>query len=332
VKNEIAEAFDRLLSEQCPPATVSKIEEGQPAEPLWSNLEETGFLDAMVNEQHGGSGLGLADVSELVRLTGRHVLPLPLGETVIARGLMSSKGLRPSSGPIAIAGRLHRASTFLHCDMAIAGVHAQWVLADFDGESRLLRAGEMGSSPLGSLAPAMRWSERQWREAPSLGTQLDLTAIHALVRALQLSGAMAAVLDRSLTYANERQQFGRPIGKFQAIQHDLAVMAEHVYAARMSSEIAARQDGLRFDRLKIAVAKARSSEAAVEVAALAHSVHGAIGFSKEYPLQLWTRRLHVWRQAAGSEAFWHDVLGARLLEEKVGPSLDLLRTLTDQVA
>ena len=332
MKDVIAEAIDRLLAEQCPPDTVAKIEGGQSAETLWSRFEETGFLDAMVTEELGGFGLGLTDVSELIRLTGKYAVPLPLAETVIVRGLLGSRGLKPPSGAIAIAGTLERRDAYLTCDMAIACTHSRWVLGRCDGESRLLQDGELGRrSPLSSLDAPIRWTIQQWHEAPSLGTQFDLTSIHASVRALQLCGAMATVLDRSLAYANERQQFGRPIGKFQAIQHDLAIMAEHASAARMAAELAARQDGLRFDRLKIAVAKARASEAAVEIAALAHSVHGAIGFSREYPLQLWTRRLHAWRQAAGSEAYWHDVLGLALLES-AGPSLDLLRTLTDLAA
>ena len=83
------------------------------------------------------------------------------------------------------------------------------------------------------------------------------------------------------------------------------------------------------DRLRVAVAKARTSEAALEVAALAHSIHGAIGFTEEYDLQLFTRRLHAWRQAAGSESYWHDVLGEELVQRRDGLALDMLRATAD---
>lgn len=329
----ITETVERLFAQQCHTDMVRKIDAGESPEPLWRTIDESGFLDAMAPEESGGCGLGLSDASKLVCLTGKYAVPVPFSETMIARGLLASKSIHPPDGAIAIAGTLERHDAHLHCALAVAGVRAQWILGCYDGETRLLTAGEFGEqSPLSSLDAPVRWPLHQWTEALSIGGETDLTAVHALVRALQLCGAIAAVFDRSLAYANERQQFGRPIGKFQAIQHELAIMAEHVYAARMAAELAARQDGLRFDRLKIAVAKARASEAAAEVAALAHSVHGAIGFSREYPLQLWTRRLHVWRQVAGSEAYWHDVLGEALLDRTSGPCLDLLRAVTDHAA
>lgn len=72
----------------------------------------------------------------------------------------------------------------------------------------------------------------------------------------------------------------------------------------------------------------RCSEAALAVAELAHAIHGAIGFTEEYDLQLFTRRLHAWRQTAGSESYWHDVAGQALLAH-TGLTLDLVRGITD---
>ncbi|WP_262356918.1 acyl-CoA dehydrogenase family protein, partial [Bordetella pertussis] len=65
--------------------------------------------------------------------------------------------------------------------------------------------------------------------------------------------------------------------------------------------------------LPAAIAKARASEAAALAANTAHAVHGAIGVTEEYDLQLYTRRLHGWRLAHGSEAYWHQVVGAALM-------------------
>ena len=121
-----------------------------------------------------------------------------------------------------------------------------------------------------------------------------------------MAGAMQRVLDATLQYANDRVQFGRPIGKFQAIQHQLSVMAEHAFAGAHG-----RANGLRRRRhrgrslLRAAAAKARASEAAELVAAIAHAVHGAIGVTEEFDLQLFTRRLHEWRSRLGSESYWN---------------------------
>ncbi len=157
----------------------------------------------------------------------------------------------------------------------------------------------------------------------------DALALQACLYAAQMAGAMQQVLDMTLHYANQRVQFGRPIGKFQAIQHQLAVMAEQTLAARMAAQIGCASSGLLPDRLRAAIAKARTSEAAVEVAALSHSIHGAIGFTHEFDLQIYTRRLHHWRLGAGSESHWHDVLGAALVDNHAGLALDLIRQTTD---
>ncbi len=154
----------------------------------------------------------------------------------------------------------------------------------------------------------------------------------ACLIAAQMAGAMQRVLEMTLQYANDRQQFGRPIGKFQAIQHQLAVMAEHVMAARMAAQIGCEsalggQGTLEPALMNVAVAKARANEAAVEVAALAHSIFGAIGFTAEHDLQLYTRRLHAWRQSAGTESYWHEVLGRAVLAAPQTLSLDILQTL-----
>lgn len=152
--------------------------------------------------------------------------------------------------------------------------------------------------------------------------------LRACIYAAQLSGAMQTTLAMTLQYASERSQFGRPIGKFQAIQHQLSVMAEHVFAARMAAQMGCRGELRKLQLEGVAVAKARTSEAAHEVAAIAHAIHGAIGFTKEYALQLYTRRLHDWRRVAGSESYWHDVLGHALVSRS-DRALDLVRQVGD---
>ena len=158
---------------------------------------------------------------------------------------------------------------------------------------------------------------------------LEMTACLA---AAQMVGAMQRVLEKTLQFANDRHQFGRPLGKFQAIQHQLAVMAEQVLAARMAAQIGCSAVGNQPDTMNAAIAKARTSEAAVDVVALAHSIHGAIGFTADHDLQLFTRRLHAWRLQAGSESYWHEVLGQAVLNSPLGEigqphTLDILRNI-----
>lgn len=211
------------------------------------------------------------------------------------------------------------------------GRQADWVLAGLAGEVLLLPAASaVRCAPAATaLSAHLAWDAAALAVAPRLPGLPDLALLLACALAAQLAGAMLRVFEQTLQFANQRQQFGRPIGKFQAIQHQLAVMAEQVAAARMAAQIGCQAEGVVPERLRVAAAKARCSEAAAQVAAAAHAIHGAIGFTAELDLQLHTRRLHAWRRAAGSESHWQQVLGAALLDRPAGPALDLLRTITD---
>ena len=248
----LADAFAQLLRSHCTAQTVRAIEAGDrdKADRLWQEIVAAGYPDALLPEAQGGAGLGLRDVFALLLQCGAHALPLPLGETMVARAMLARAGARLPPGPLALA---------------------------------------------------------------SLRTPAETEGIAAVLLAAQMAGAMQRVLEMTLTYANERSQFGKPIGKFQAIQQQLAVMAEQVFAARMAAQMACATSAALPQPLLAALAKARASEAVPTVTAIAHAVHGAIGITAEYDLQLYTRRLHAWRLALGSELYWQRQIGVALL-------------------
>jgi alkylation response protein AidB-like acyl-CoA dehydrogenase len=136
---------------------------------------------------------------------------------------------------------------------------------------------------------------------------------------------MERVLALTVAHANDRVQFGKSIGKFQAIQQQLAVMAEQVFASRMAARIGFASATGTPRALQVAVAKARTSEAAAQVAAIAHAVQGAMGITEEADLQLFTRRLHEWRLADGAESHWNVRIGEGLLSERRGRFAALVR-------
>lgn len=324
------DALAQLFADRCTPQFVRDVEAGQSPAALWALLEDSGFADALVPEENGGAGLSLADAFPLMALCGAYAVPVPLAHTMIARALLAQAGIERAAGSIALATATSSEGGGIRCASAAFGRVADAVLVQSGARVLLLPAAQAESRPgVFPLDADLRWTETQVAQAPCIEGPQDLEAMQACVAAAQLSGALAQTFDRTLRYANERQQFGRPIGKFQAIQHQLSVMAEHVFAARMAAQLGASSPTHTPDRLRVAVAKSRTSEAAVEVAALAHSIHGAIGFTAEYDLQLYTRRLHLWRQAAGSESFWQDVLGEALVDGHAGMALDLVRALTD---
>jgi acyl-CoA dehydrogenase len=139
----------------------------------------------------------------------------------------------------------------------------------------------------------------------------DWRALAATARAAQMAGAMQTLLALSVQYAQERVQFGRPIGKFQAVQQNLAVLAGQAAAATAAAEGAIEAAGRDLSSPLIAAAKIRCGEAAGIGAAIAHQVHGAIGFTQEHSLHHSTRRLWSWRDEFGNEAEWSRALGGR---------------------
>ena len=133
----------------------------------------------------------------------------------------------------------------------------------------------------------------------------------ALFRAAQMAGGMEAALALSTRYANDRVQFGRPIAKFQAIQQQLALLAEQAAAASVAVESAAI--AVAADRPSSALAVAAAKIRAGKVAEIAHQVHGAIGFTHEHSLHRLTRRLWSWRDEFGTESHWSRELGRAVL-------------------
>lgn len=329
-----SDAVRQLLTARCTPQVVRNIEAGQSAQPLWQLIDASGFADALVGEGHGGAGLSLSAVYPVLELCGAFALPVPLAETMLARALLAQAGVAVPLGSIALGYAVPRVESSVDggvvCDAVHGGHVADWVLVTQAAECLLLPVAQAKKSAAGFYLDAMlEWPQGIASAALRFPCRHNVKELQACIYAAQLAGAMQAVFTRTLLYANDRNQFGRPIGKFQAIQHQLSVMAEHAFAARMAAQIGCRSSSFMPERLSVAVAKARTSEAAVEVAALSHSIHGAIGFTQEFDLQLYTRRLHLWRQAGGSESYWHLALGEALVDQHQGLALDLIRNVTD---
>ncbi len=326
MKDVVQDSLSRILADACSPAVVRAIEGGGATEALWRTMEETGFLDALVPEEQGGAGLTLPDMLPMPDLCGRLAMPLPLFETTLLRGFLAAAGHSRPDGSMTLAtGRLLPDGS-ISCQGVPLGKVADHVIVAVEGTMYLLEAAGAKLEPAAFiLDAAMTWPVGRSRQSVKLGA--PARTVQAFIYAAQLGGALAAAFERTLDYANQRQQFGKPIGKFQAIQHHLALMAEQVFSARMAVELSCRVKGLTFDAGRVAVAKARTSEAVVEVSALAHAIHGAIGFTEEYDLQLLTRRMNTWRLAAGSESYWFGELGSLLAEDTGSRSLDFLRAL-----
>jgi alkylation response protein AidB-like acyl-CoA dehydrogenase len=320
--SELLDPFNRLLEDIAAPERVRAIEAGGDAASMWAAFEESGFLDALVAEEKGGAGLSLAETEPLLEALGRHAVPLPVAETMAARALLAGAAVECPPGPIVLATAYEGRTAVV--PIASCARHA---LIECAGEARLM--------PISALSAQATGAQRDGAAVLTLGGTAGpsfpivhggLKAVAAVLRAVAIAGAADRVLQMSIAYANERVQFGKPIGRQQAIQHQLAVMAEQTVAARLAAQIGC-SGGLPPSEEAAAVAKISCSIAAPQVANIAHAVHGAIGISEEYDLQLFTRRLHGLRMADGSESYWARKLGGARLQSASDASVAFVRKI-----
>lgn len=315
-----SDSVERLFAQISTPAAIRAIENGSSPEAMWSEIDKSGFLDALVPESLDGAGLALAQVFPMFLSAGRHAVPLPFAQTMLARAWLASAGVAPPSGPISITGMGVRSDNgAIDIDALPFGRVSAWVLADLGGQAALLPqadASSVSTHGRGGLSASLRWET--W---PSTGIKMPasisgnarLDEMAAASYAALMAGAADRVLAMTLDYANQRSQFGKHIGKFQAIQNQISIMAERTWAARMAAQLACQSTDWIPRPSLAALGKARSSEAAGLIADIAHAVHGAIGVTDDYDLQLYTRRLRVWRLCAGAESYWTGRIGAQLM-------------------
>jgi acyl-CoA dehydrogenase len=335
-ENIVAETATKIFADLADPQTVNSATNGDWKAALWQALVDTGLTLAWVPEDHGGAGAGLAEGFDVLSVAGRFAASVPLAETLLAGWLLARAGVASPAGAMTVLPARPGDRIMLDSSGVLNGrargvpfgQDAQHiaVLADGPGtmsialvEASACRVAE-GRSLAGdalNVVTLERVNPLQIAPAPPHFDQTSLMLMGAVVRSVETAGALEATLELAVRYANERVAFERPIAKFQAIQHSLARLAGEVAAAMTAAGSAA--DAIAhaeaFDDavfLEVAAAKIRSAEAAEEGAAIAHQVHGAIGYTKEHILHRFTLRLLAWRDDFGNESYWAAALGNRV--------------------
>ena len=329
--NIIVDTAARIFADLCEPNTVNAAEEGQWPKALWDALEESGLTLTWVPDTLGGAGAEMIDGFAVLRAAGRANAPVPLAETLMAGWLLAQAGIQAPGGPMTIApinadGRIELTNGALRgrarqVPFARNAGHIV-VLAQQNGAASvaLVPAGAVMTSAGTSLAGEPRDTvsfDGASAAASAPVSDLDmagLVQLGAAMRAQQMAGALEHILDQSVHWSLDRVQFGRPIAKFQAVQHSLAALAGEVAAAGAAADgaaeaIARHGVGNETTEAEVAIAKVRVGEAAGNGAAIAHQVHGAMGFTYEHSLHHATRRLWSWREEFGNETQWAERLG-----------------------
>ncbi len=329
IRDDLLKTVDRLFDEHCSKAVRESAEAGEWPAALWQALEEVGLDRAVLPEQAGGSGLDFEDAMAALRRSAYHGAPVPLAETMLAGRLLAAAGLAVPHGaltvaPVVTGARLSFARNAAGARLSGRARRVPWgnlcahavAVGELEGKDvvALVSTARCARSVEKNLAGEPR-ALLEFDAAPLIAcATLDdararLETEGALLRSVQMAGALERTLEYSLQYANERAQFGRPIAKFQAIQHMLAQLAGQVAAAGAAADAAVEASCLAPDEFAVAVAKSRAGEAAGKGAEIAHQVHGAMGYTREHNLHYSTRRLWSWRDEFGNENYWQGRLG-----------------------
>jgi acyl-CoA dehydrogenase len=332
-ENIVAETAERIFADLADAQTINSDKKGTWKAPLWQALTEAGLPLSWVSEDCAGSGASMAEGFSVLGAAGRFAIAVPLAETMLAGWLLSQAKIASPLGAMTVAPASPKDRITLNADGILSGRARGVPFASEVRHIAVLASGPGGVAIALADAAAIRIepglnlaSENSdtvtfnnvapvaIKPAPEGFDQTSLMLMGAVARSLQIAGALESMLDLSVRYANERVAFEKKISKFQAVQHNLARLAGESAAALAAATSAA--DAIAHSKsfddqvfLEAVSAKVRCSEAAEKGAAIAHQVHGAIGFTIEHILHRYSLRALAWRDDFGNESYWAVQLG-----------------------
>ena len=330
IRNILRESVNRLFSDALDWETLSSIEENGWPEELWRQVTEQGIHLVLADEASGGMQGVWADAYPIIRACGQHAVPLPIPEAIVASWLAQQAGYTLPDGVPGLIPQPLTSKNFTAGKITLGEMVVPW------GRNATYLVG-LSSAQEGSELIVALTKDTSCKEAYNLGLDprdeftsplpilarlpidVEIDVVHwlgAMIRAAQIAGAGATCLELAVNYSCEREQFGKTLSRFQVIQHHLANLAGTMASVdAMSAAAFQTLDRLgmsnqrRDARFEIAAAKCRASEGVDKLTGLSHQVHGAIGFTYEYGLHFFTRKLWAWRAEFGGVAEWGEYLG-----------------------
>jgi acyl-CoA dehydrogenase len=317
---------DRILGQFCTFEAIEQAEKDGWAASIWEPLAEAGMPYVGVSEDAGGVGGALGDALGVVRLVGRHAAPIPFAENGLLAGwLLELAGLKIEhpvttivpgcvgdtvgvDGAVLI-GTAHEVPWARHaqrivllvedqsgCKVAVVDTADARItpLTNLAGEPRDLV--HFDSTPLQALVPVDL-------------SRADLNRRGALARTQMMAGALERMYDLTVAYTADRQQFGRPVSRFQLVQAHLVHLAQDAAMLCLAADAAAKAAESGDAAFEIGAARVIACSAATSATRSAHQAHGAMGMTREYPLHHFSRRLWAWRREFGQEHDWRLEVG-----------------------
>jgi acyl-CoA dehydrogenase len=335
-ENIVAETAEKIFADLADAQTINRDKKGGWKAPLWQALTEAGLPLSWVPEDCGGSGASLAEGFSVLSAAGRFAIAVPLAETMLAGWLLAQAKIASPEGIMTVAPASPKDRITLNADGTLSG-RARGVpfakdarhiavlassnsglsIALVDAANCRIEAGLNLASDGSDTVTFNNTAPVAIKPAPKGFDQDSLMLMGAVARSLQIAGALESMLEISVRYSGERVAFEKKISKFQAVQHNLARLAGETAAAMAAASSAADTiaNASGFDDavfLEATSAKIRCAEAAEKGAAIAHQVHGAIGYTLEHILHRYTMRALAWRDDFGHESYWAVELGKRI--------------------
>ena len=326
LRNMLEDTVDRLFRDLMK-SGIQEDESGGWALDMWGQVEEMGIPNLFLAESDGGFDGNWEDAYVVLNRMGYYSLPLPIAETMLSYKLFAGIKLPVTGRPVSFS---HKANAKMTSDnsgqLRFSGevFNVPWggavshivVACDYDDDNHLVLLSVSDTSEIRTghnIANEPR-DTLCFSDTPVIAhtinsSPIDMFCYGALLRVSQIAGALDSSLRRSIEFANERSQFGRPIARFQAIQHQLALLANEVAAVSCAAMAACRSADIGDAVFEIAAAKLRANRAIGKATSIAHQVHGAIGFTEEHSLHRVTQRLMAWRSEYGNDRYWAKYLG-----------------------
>lgn len=310
---------DYLAGEHGPEVLRRLDAAGEREQAIWDGLVSMGLAGLLVPEAHGGLGLGLVEAALVAVELGRANVSEPIADTA----LVAAPLLGAEAQAQVAAGTLR---------VALAHPINPWI-ADLDSAGLLLSGAATSAPPphperLDSVDPLRRLFA-------AVGSADDDALLNraALITAAQLVGAAERMLELATDYAKTREQFGQPIGSFQAIKHHLATVAVKIEFARpvLWRAAYALEHGQARAPIHVSHAKVAASDAAMLAAETAIQVHGAMGYTYEVDLHFWMKRGWALAGAWGDRAFHQRRIEAAVIGDgmSIGPEFSFESELSD---
>jgi alkylation response protein AidB-like acyl-CoA dehydrogenase len=314
-----------FLAAEYPPAEVRRLAYDSPrgfTDDGWARICELGWPALLIAEEHGGLGLGVVELAVVQEELGAALAPSPFLSTVVAAALIADAGSDDQRArwlPALAAGEARGTVATLREDgawTAVPDADGADVVVVREGEGWAL-AQEASADALDALDSTRRlWRVQAAGELEALpGDGARAGDIAAVAVAAESVGVARRAMDMAVHYAKEREQFGRPIGAYQAVSHACAQMLLEVEGARSTSLYAAwaLDHEPESGPLAASMAKAYASDAGWRVPAASLQVHGGIGFTWEHDLHLWLKRgkanAYLWGAPREHRARVADLIG-----------------------